>query len=323
MNKLDKVAVTSRSFSSNKQLIKNLSSKYANITLNNSGKTLTGDDLFQFVSDKDKVIVGLEDFNKNLINKLSKLKVISKFGVGLNNIDTAAMSKNNIALGFTPGSNKQAVAELTLMHILLSLRKIPSSKEDIAIKNIWSQNKGNELLEKSIGIIGFGNIGQKLSEILEPFNCKIKFYDNRDISIESLKSIIPNKSSNFYDNLEQSSLESILLESDIISIHLPLLKETKNIIGSRELGLIKNNARIINTSRGGIVDEEALFNHLRVNKDNFACFDVFEVEPAFNNPLLNLENFYATSHLGSMTTESVVAMGNAAIEGLDDNKIPE
>ena len=87
--------------------------------------------------------------------------------------------------------------------------------------------------------------------------------------------------------------------------------------------MLKNNARIINTSRGGIVDEKALFNHLQINKDNFACFDVFEVEPAFNNPLLKLENFYATSHLGSMTTESVIAMGNAAIEGLDDNKIPE
>ena len=256
-----------------------------------------------------------------MISNLPKLDVISKFGVGLNNIDIKALANKKIALGFTPGTNKQAVAELALMHILLALRKIPSSKEDIS-KNIWSQNKGNELYKKSIGIIGFGNIGQRLAEILEPFECKISFYDNIKFSTEKLKLIYPNKSDNFYKYLEQKSLESILTQSDIISIHIPLLKETQNMISSEELNLMKHNVKVINTSRGGIVDENALLKFLQLKNDAFASFDVFESEPAFNNPLLNQDNFYATSHLGSMTLESVIAMGLAAINGLDENDIP-
>jgi len=207
------------------------------------------------------------------------------------------------------------------MHILLALRKISSSKENIS-KNIWSQNKGNELYKKSIGIIGFGNIGQRLAEMLESFECKIFFYDNIKFSSEKLKVIYSDKSENFYKCLEQKSLESILTHSDIISIHIPLLEETQNMISSKELNLMKDNVRIINTSRGGIVDENALLEFLQLKKEAFASFDVFEFEPAFNNPLLNQDNFYATSHLGSMTLESVIAMGLAAINGLDENRIP-
>ena len=252
---------------------------------------------------------------------MPELKVISKFGVGLNNIDQEAMKENSISLGFQPGTNKQSVAELALMHIFIALRKAPSSKEDIC-NNIWSQNKGHELFGKTIGIIGFGNIGQRLAELLEPFKCKIVFYDGIEFSKEELVDKFPSRSEDFINNLQQSSLNEVLKEADIVSIHIPLLEETQNLISVDELACLKKDVRIINTSRGGIVDEKALEDFLNQNKNAFATFDVFETEPAFNHPLLKLNNFYATSHLGSMTIEGVISMGIAAINGLDENRIP-
>ena len=270
---------------------------------------------------QNKVIVGLENFNKELIEQLPELHVISKFGVGLNNIDLRTMADKSIALGFQPGTNKQSVAELALMHMLIALRKLPNSKEEI-LNNIWSQNKGHELYGKSVGIIGFGNIGQRLAELLEPFHCNIFFYDNIDFSYENLKSIYPKKSDSFINNINQKPLNTLLESSDIISIHIPLVKETQNLIQDKEFGLMKEDIRIINTSRGGIVDEDALLKFLTDKTKAFAGFDVFETEPAFNHPLLKLNNFYATSHLGSMTIEGVISMGMAAINGLDENDIP-
>ena len=321
MNTLDKVAITSRSFSANKYLVEELRARYANITLNNSGKTLVGSELLEFLDGQNKVIVGLENFDKNLIDQLPELKVISKFGVGLNNIDLESMKEHSISLGFQPGTNKQSVAELALMHIFIALRKAPSSKEDIC-NNIWSQNKGHELFGKTIGIIGFGNIGQRLAELLEPFKCKIVFYDGIEFSKEELVDKFPSRSEDFINNLQQSSLNEVLKEADIVSIHIPLLEETQNLISVDELACLKKDVRIINTSRGGIVDEKALEDFLNQNKNAFAAFDVFEIEPAFNHPLLKLNNFYATSHLGSMTIEGVISMGIAAINGLDENRIP-
>ena len=321
MKTLDKVAITSRSFSANKYLVEELRARYANITLNNSGKTLVGSELLEFLDGQNKVIVGLENFDKNLIDQLPELKVISKFGVGLNNIDLESMKEHSISLGFQPGTNKQSVAELALMHIFIALRKAPSSKEDIC-NNIWSQNKGHELFGKTIGIIGFGNIGQRLAELLEPFKCKIVFYDGIEFSKEELVDKFPSRSEDFINNLQQSSLNEVLKEADIVSIHIPLLEETQNLISVDELACLKKDVRIINTSRGGIVDEKALEDFLNQNKNAFAAFDVFETEPAFNHPLLKLNNFYATSHLGSMTIEGVISMGIAAINGLDENRIP-
>ena len=321
MNTLDKIAITSRSFSANKYLVEELRARYANITLNNSGKTLVGSELLEFLDGQNKVIVGLENFDKNLIDQLPELKVISKFGVGLNNIDLESMKEHSISLGFQPGTNKQSVAELALMHIFIALRKAPSSKEDIC-NNIWSQNKGHELFGKTIGIIGFGNIGQRLAELLEPFKCKIVFYDGIEFSKEELVDKFSSRSEDFINNLQQSSLNEVLKEADIVSIHIPLLEETQNLISVDELACLKKDVRIINTSRGGIVDEKALEDFLNQNKNAFAAFDVFETEPAFNHPLLKLNNFYATSHLGSMTIEGVISMGIAAINGLDENRIP-
>ena len=148
---------------------------------NDFGKTLQGDELVDFLMPATKAIIGIEDLTEPILAKLTKLKVISKYGVGLNNLDLKLLKKRNIRLGFTPGVNKQSVAELTLTLILIGLKKIQDNNIDIMNGN-WSQEKGSELYGKNIGLLGFGNIGQKLVSLLQPFNCKISFFDEKKFS---------------------------------------------------------------------------------------------------------------------------------------------
>ena len=303
MNESDLVAVTSRSFSKNEKLIKELQSKYKKIKLNDMGLSLSGESLVSFCKDADKVIVGLERFDSVILDNLPNLKVVSKYGVGLNNINLQELKKREIKLGFTPGVNKRPVAELSLSHILTSLRGTHSSIQKIK-NGIWSQERGNELYKKTVGILGFGNIGSLLNDLIKPFDCNILVYEINEID---------------QPDINQTDLSEIAKKADIISIHLPLTRETNSLINDKFFGLCKKNVKIINTSRGGIINEEHLEKFLSENKNAFAALDVFEEEPAFNSPLLNLPNFFATSHLGSMTEEGVISMGLAAIKGLDQN----
>ena len=303
MNESDLVAVTSRSFSKNEKLIKELQSKYKKIKLNNEGLSLSGESLVSFCKDADKVIVGLERFDSEILDNLPNLKVLSKYGVGLNNINLQELKKREIKLGFTPGVNKRPVAELALSHILTSLRRTHSSLQKIK-NGIWSQERGNELYKKTVAILGFGNIGSLLNDLIKPFDCNILVYEINEID---------------QPDINQTDLSEIAKKADIISIHLPLTRETNSLINDKFFGLCKKDVKIINTSRGGIINEEHLEKFLSGNENAFATLDVFEEEPAFNSPLLNLPNFFATSHLGSMTEEGVISMGLAAIKGLDQN----
>ena len=317
MNTIDTVAVASRSFSKNDDLVKNLQSKYSSVIFNDFGKTLQGDELVDFLMPATKAIIGIENLSEPILAKLTKLKVISKYGVGLNNLDLKLLKKRNIRLGFTPGVNKQSVAELALTLILIGLKKIQDNNIDIMNGN-WSQEKGSELYGKNIGLLGFGNIGQKLVSLLQPFNCKISFFDEKKFSKEDLSNISSNL--NFEPNLiKQMSLQQVLKESDILSIHLPLTASTENIISLDELNELRSNVCIVNTARGGIVNEKDLYIFLSKNPCSYAGFDVYKEEPAINNPLFKLKNFFGTSHRSSLTNEGILSMGMAAINGLDDN----
>lgn len=303
MNNKDVVAVTSRSFSKNKTLVEELKNRYEKVILNTDGKSLADESLINFLKDANKVIVGLEKFDSTVLDNLPNLKVISKYGVGLNNIDLDQLNKRNIKLSFRPGVNKIPVAELTMLLILISLRRVHSSMLNIK-DGIWSQERGLQLMNKTIGILGFGNIGSLLAELLGPYKCRILGFDIQKIDKREVT---------------QCSIEEIFSHADIVSIHLPLTDSSKGLIDKKLLEISKKDLKLVNTSRGGIVNEEHLYNYLINNERAFAAFDVFEVEPAFNSPLLDLKNFFATSHLGSMTEEGVIAMGLAAIEGLDEN----
>ncbi|MDA9174476.1 phosphoglycerate dehydrogenase [Gammaproteobacteria bacterium] len=319
MNLLDTVAVASRSFSKNQDLVNALEDKYSKVIFNETGATLQDQDLINFLSTADKAIIGIEKISAEVLQKLPKLKVVSKYGVGINNLDIEAFKSKGIKLGFTPGVNKQSVAELALTLTLISLRKIHRNHAEIA-DGIWSQEKGSELFGKTIGLLGFGNIGQKFASFLAPFNCKIIFFDEKIFSNQELLSIATTLGLK-RGQMQQEDLTEVLHHSDILSIHLPLLPETENTINSKELSLLKPSISIINTARGGIVNESALHAFLSSNPDSFAAFDVYAEEPALKNPLFKLPNFFGTSHRSSLTHEGINAMGLAAIAGLDDNKI--
>ena len=153
---------------------------------------------------------------------------------------------------------------------------------------------------------------------MQPFNCKISFFDEKKFSKEEISDIASKL--NYEPNLiKQMSLQQVLKESDILSIHLPLTASTENIISLDELNELRSNVCIVNTARGGIVNEKDLYIFLSENPCSYAGFDVYKEEPAINNPLFKLKNFFGTSHRSSLTNEGILSMGMAAINGLDDN----
>ena len=233
--------------------------------------------------------------------------------------DIDSLRSKGVNLGFTPGVNKQSVAELALTLTLLSLRKVHRNHAEIT-EGIWSQERGSELFGKTVGLLGFGNIGQKFASFLAPFDCKIIFFDEKVFTNQELLHISKDLGLK-PDLIHQDELSAVLHHADILSIHLPLLEETEDIISTKELSLLKPSISIINTARGCIVNESALHAFLSSNLDSFAAFDVYAEEPAIENPLFELQNFFGTSHRSSLTHEGINAMGLAAIDGLDDNQI--
>jgi phosphoglycerate dehydrogenase-like enzyme len=305
-----KIGVCSRSFSRNDRLRSFLQEKYSNVKFNESGKQLEGDDLIDFLVDRDAAIIGLEKINLGILKNLPKLKIISKYGVGLDMIDQKAMALEGRSLGWTPGVNKLAVAELALSFALSLIRRTMVGNRSL-IRGEWVQCIGGQLSGKTFGVIGCGNIGKELIRLLTPFNCKIIAFDRIEYSDFNAKF-----------NVTKADLKFLLNESDIISVHLPLNSSTLKLLGDDEFNEMKNNAMIINTARGGIVSEESLLKFMRSGKVAGAAFDVFEIEPATKTPLLQLDNFIATPHIGGSSEEAIYEMGLAAIRGLESNAVP-
>jgi phosphoglycerate dehydrogenase-like enzyme len=310
MNTMDKVAVCSRSFSKNKILRESILRKYEHVKFNDDGIQLIDDVLIDYLKGYTKIIIGLEKITSNVIAKLPDLKVVSKYGVGTDMIDMNAMKERNIALGWKAGINKRAVSELALCFSIAMLRYVPQAL--IETKNgTFNQFKGNLLSEKTFGIIGYGNIGKDLITLLEPFNCKILIFDILEVDISSTN-----------PNIKQVSLERLLSDSDLVSLHLPLTDQSKNIINAEKLSYMQEHSILINLSRGGLVDEIALKEALQSKSIFGAAFDVFSEEPPADKELLMCSNLLATPHIGGLAKESIMAMGFAAIEGLDENSIP-
>jgi D-3-phosphoglycerate dehydrogenase len=311
MNTKDKVAVTSRSFSKNEILRAELLSKYSNVTFNEEGISLSGEGLINFLTGHTKAIIALEEINYETLSRLSSLKVVSKYGVGFDKVDLNAMKKLGIAFGWTGGINKRSVSELVLAFAINMLRNIPQSNNAVT-NGIWQQHIGSLLSEKTFGIIGCGHVGQDLIKILQPFDCKILVCDIKDYS-DFFKAF----------KLSRYSLEYVFQNSDIVSLHVPFDESTRGLISLDILKLMKPSAFIINTSRGGIVNEYALKSLLKNSRIAGAAFDVFLEEPPTDIEMLSLPNFFSTPHIGGSSIEAILNMGRAAITGLDKNKVPD
>lgn len=303
-----KIAVTSRSFSKNEQLRKKILSIYKNVKFNEEGLKLDGPELVHFLKDSDRAIIALEKLSDDILDQLPRLKLISKYGVGLDNIDFDSLRKHNVQLSWKGGVNKRAVSELTLSFILLFAREVWSKSHDLKNKK-WNSSQTSSLKNSTIGLVGFGNIGQDISEILKIFGTKVIAYDKRDLTNEfSEKSV------------KKVSLEELLRDSDFVSIHLPKIKSTADFVNEKFLSQMKKNAFLINTSRGGIVDELALLQFLKHNKIAGAAMDVFSSEPQTDSELFQLSNFIGTPHIAGSSDEGIMNMGIAAIEGLEKGK---
>lgn len=304
------VAVTSRSFSKHPELRKELCKRFKHVKFNEEGITFSGNDLVNFLNDYDSAIVGLEKFNNDILSKLPRLKVISRFGVGSDTLDLNAMKRLGIKLAVTTGANKRAVAELVIAFSLIMFRQLSLTNQELR-SGKWNPRIGRQLSGSCVGIVGFGSIGKDLAFLLKAFNCDILIYDLIDHTDFCQK-----------NEIRQVDLNTLLQHSDIVSLHLPLNENTKLILDSDKLALMKSNAILINTARGGLVDENILKEMLKTNRLHAAAFDVFAVEPTTNHELLSLPNFFGTSHIGGSTEEAILAIGLAAIEGLEQAKIP-
>jgi len=304
------VGVCSRSFSKNEKLRLELTKRYRNVVFNDSGLSLSGESLIEFLKDCDKAIIALEKIDKNILKCLPKLNVISKYGVGLDMLDLSAMRKYSVNLGWTGGVNKRSVSEMVVSLSISLLRKIPQANKDSILGN-WRQHVGRQLSGKTFGIIGCGFIGKDLATILQAFDCKVLCHDILE-------------EPQFYKkhDIQNTELEVLLKSSDIISIHLPLDNSTRNILNGKRLNLIKKDTILINLARGGLVDEYELKMMLREKRIFAAAFDVFENEPPTDMELLKLDNFFVTPHIGGSAEEAIMAMGLSAIEGLDNFYIP-
>lgn len=309
INKSITVAVCSRSFTKNIYLKEKLKKKYKYVYFNNTNKTLKGKDLVKFLKNADKAIIGLEKIDQILIDQIPKLKVISKYGVGLNNIDLKYLKIKKIKFGWEPGVNKRSVSELALFNMINLRRKLFLNNQSISNYQ-WKQHVGSILTGSKIGIIGCGNIGKDLIHLLQPFNCKIFVNDIVNYN-------------KFYKKYKiiKKSINELLKVSDIVSIHVPLNKSSKNLINKNNLKYLKTSSIIINTSRGGIVNEEDLFKFLSKNKLSVAL-DVYSKEPNFDKRFIKLNNFIGTPHIGGSSKEAIVAMGLSAIKGLTKNSVP-
>ena len=305
MNLKDKVAVCSRSFSNNQDLRQELLQRYQNVTFNDEGIKLSGDTLVEFIQGHDKAIIALETVDEYVLSKLPQLKIISKYGVGLDMIDLKAVEKFGVKLGWTAGVNKRSVAELVIAFAIALLRHVPTGN-DLVRSGGWKQLIGAQLTGSTFGIIGCGNVGRDLVKLLQPFNCKILVNDIID-------------QHEFYaaNNIRPVGIEELLLEADIVSMHLPLDISTRDLLNMDKLSLLRPSAILINVARGGMVDEQSLKELLMSKKLAAAAFDVFAQEPPSDLELLNLPNFLATPHIGGSSAEAILSMGRAAIHSLD------
>lgn len=298
------VAVTSRSFSRNEVLRAETLERYSQVTFNDEGLSLDGDSLVEFLVGHPLAITALEKIDEDVLSRLPDLKAISKVGVGIDMLDLDAMERHGVKLAWSRGTNARSVSELTIALMLALLRHLPTVT-GLVRDGEWRQVQGRTLTGQTVGIVGFGHVGRDLAGLLGAFSCRVLAYDIAPLD-------------DLPAHAEQASLESLLAESEIVSLHTVLNDDTRNLIDRERIAAMREGALLINTSRGGLVDEEALYDALTSGHLGGTALDVFSTEPPLDSPLLDLDQVIATPHVGGSTKEAVLAMGRAAIAGLSE-----
>ena len=267
---------------------------------------ITPEQILEKIENFEVIIVrSRTKITKDMIEKANKCQIIARVGVGLDNIDQAAAKEKNIRVINAVEGAMNAVAELVIGLMLSLAREIPRADREVRNGNwIKKELMGTELRGKYLGIVGLGNIGKRLGRLARALNMNIIGYDVVPIDEEFSSE----------GGLMKADLGTLLASSDYVSLHVPLLDSTKHLINAEKMSTMKNTSRIINTSRGGVIDEDALYEFLKDGKLGGAALDVFEVEPATSNKLASLPNFISTPHMGAQTKEAQSLAANVIAE---------
>ncbi|MAF47817.1 MAG: phosphoglycerate dehydrogenase [Rhodospirillales bacterium] len=296
------VKVASRSFSKNPVLRREITGAFPEVAFNESGATLSGDGLVDFFKGIQGAVIGLEPITGEFLDQCPDLKIVSKYGVGLDSVDREACDARGVAIGWTGGVNRRGVAEMALCMMIGLMRNIFFSERRLLGDGNWEKDGGTHLSGHTVGIIGVGFIGKDLAQLLRPFGCRILVNDIIDQAA-------------YYDEngLIEASKEEIFENADIVTVHTPLDDSTRGMIDMSALRRMKETAYLINVARGGIVEQADLKQALKERIIAGAALDVFEVEPCDDVEFLTLPNLYCTPHTGGSAEESILAMGRSAI----------
>ena len=294
-----RLLVTPTSYGKNDGRLKTeLEAEVGEVIYNPTGKPLTSDEVATLLPGIDGYIAGLDVIDAYALQKADRLKVIARYGVGVDNVDLAAAKEKGIVVTNTPGANSVSVAELALSLMLALARHIPEAVESVH-QGKWPRYAGISLEGKTVGLLGLGAIGKQLARRLSGFDCRILAYDPFADEVFARE-----------HHIELAAMEEVAAQADFVSLHLPLLPETRCLVNSDFLNRMKKGSFLINTSRGEVIDEEALLQALQSGHLRGAGLDAFTVEPPDpGNPLLALPNVIATPHLGAQTDGATSNMG--------------
>jgi phosphoglycerate dehydrogenase-like enzyme len=300
------IVVTASSFLKVPQLRRRLEAAFPNekIIYAEESRVDTRDKLLKVLDGAEAWLVGREPADAGILNALPSLRVVAKYGVGLDNVDVEACSRLGIRIAWEGGVNRDAVAEHTLGLMLALCRNIGLGSRRLS-QGIWWKNGGRSLSAMTVGIVGFGYIGTRVAEILQAFGCQILVHDILDKTEEAERV-----------GAKQVKYQDLLKQSDLLTFHVPLTPQTLKMFGANELALIKPAVYIVNTSRGEVLDQEKVKEALEKGELAGAGLDVFQSEPLVDKGLYSLENFVGTAHTAGNSQEAVLAMGEAAIRGL-------
>ena len=257
---------------------------------NPKNKKFSRKELLKIIHKFDGIICGTDKVDKIFLKKAKKLRIVSRIGIGLNNLDLKLLRESKIKVTYTPEAPTQTVAEYTIGLMIYLLRRMNVSRKSLE-KGEWLKIFGKNLNEAKIGIIGFGRIGSEILKLLKAFHC-------RDILVNDVN--VNKKNLNKY-SAKKATKNEIFKNCNLITIHLPITKKTRNLITKKEIAMMSNDTILINTSRGGIINEDNLYDALKKNKIYSAALDVFVKEPYLGR-LRKLDNCHCTTHIASMST---------------------
>ena len=261
------------------------------IVSNDTGRILSREEQKALIRDAYAIIAGTEKYDREMLEGCENLKVVTRFGVGTDNFDLQAMREMGMQVGVI--ANYNAVAEFALTLILSVMKNLPRYDQTVR-EGKWSRFTMRELNGKTVGLVGFGRIGRRLAELLAGFGVTILAYDP-----------YMNEAAAQERKVEAVGMEELLARADVVSLHLPSTKETHHLINAETIGKMKDGAYLINTSRGALVDEQALYDALISGKLSGASLDVFEKEPVTReNPLFGLDNTVLAPHVSALTYET-------------------